>query len=161
MERYKLLWPDRPPSRIRDQGIYDTASKDIKREHNINRKYNGGSFAIFAHVIGRVSQFNILINFMLPSIKLKNKFHGLSDFGLSPNLNGNHNVNHANKNHALPDPSCYSSMPFPRTGIKISPTSLTRSTALKIVKSFIFSPFFTSSQCNGMDTVAPGLGRNE
>src|SRR5262245_24423933 len=52
-------------------------------------------------------------------------------------------------------------MPFPITGLKISPSRLMRATAFSMVKSFICKPFFTSSQCSGMETVAPGLGRKE
>jgi hypothetical protein len=37
-------------------------------------------------------------------------------------------------------------IPFPKTGLKISPSDFNRSIALNIVKSVIFIPFFTSSQ---------------
>lgn len=43
----------------------------------------------------------------------------------------------------------------------MSPVSLTLEKALEIVKSFISNPFFTSSQCKGIETVVPGLGRKE
>lgn len=49
----------------------------------------------------------------------------------------------------------------PSTGLKMSPSLLIRSMAFLSVNCFIFSPFFTSSQCRGMETVAPGLGRTE
>ena len=58
--------------------------------------------------------------------------------------------------------SCFNtfpkSIPFVKTPLKISPSLLILSIAFLIVKSFILSPFFTSSQCNGMETVAPGFG---
>ncbi len=38
---------------------------------------------------------------------------------------------------------------------------LHRYVGLAIVKFSVFNPFFTSSQCNGMDTGAAGLGRSE
>jgi hypothetical protein len=60
-------------------------------------------------------------------------------------------------------PSGYleSSTPSPSTPLKISPSLLILSIALKIVNCFSDKPFFTSSQCSGMETVAPGFGRSE
>src|SRR6186713_2187362 len=55
----------------------------------------------------------------------------------------------------------FRSIPFPRTGLKISTSLLILSIAFSIVKSFMARPFFTSSQYNGIETVAPGLGLNE
>src|SRR5262245_53674626 len=53
------------------------------------------------------------------------------------------------------------SIAFPRTPLKRSPVSRNRGTAFEILKLVIFRPFFTSSQCNGIETGAPGLGRSE
>src|SRR5687768_11394453 len=53
------------------------------------------------------------------------------------------------------------SIPFPSTFLKRSPSRAMRAGAFCIVKSFICNPFFTSSQCRGIETVAPGLGLNE
>lgn len=55
----------------------------------------------------------------------------------------------------------FRSIPLPNTPLKRSPVSFTLSIAFFIVKSDIFNPFFTSSQCNGIETVAPCLGLNE
>src|ERR1700749_960503 len=52
-------------------------------------------------------------------------------------------------------------IPFPNTGLKISPSLLIRCIALKIVKSVVLSPFLISSQYKGIDTGAPGLGLTE
>ena len=52
-------------------------------------------------------------------------------------------------------------IPLPKTPLKISPSFFSLSKILKMVKSFILNPGLTSSQCSGVDTVAPGFGRNE
>jgi hypothetical protein len=46
-------------------------------------------------------------------------------------------------------------MPFPMMGLNMSPVLATRSMAFLIVKSDILNPVFTSSQCSGIETVAP------
>src|SRR5581483_2747971 len=53
------------------------------------------------------------------------------------------------------------SIPFPSTGLKISPISFSLSNIFLMVKCSGFSPFFSSSQCRGVETVAPGRGRIE
>jgi hypothetical protein len=49
------------------------------------------------------------------------------------------------------------SIPFPKTPLIDHLLPFKRSIVLKILKSFIFKPGLTSSQCKGMDTVAPIL----
>jgi len=52
-------------------------------------------------------------------------------------------------------------IPFPNTGLKISPSALSLDAVFEIVNSSIVSPFLTSSQCSGVETGAAGLGLNE
>ena len=52
-------------------------------------------------------------------------------------------------------------IPLPKTPLNKSPSDFSLAGILRRLKSVSFNPFFTSSQCNGAETVAPGFGRNE